>query len=144
MRISDWSSDVCSSDLGAGSLAALFGHGDECVQQRIGAARRTVYPLLAQSSAEPRTTGTLAGRVEHGGVGHAGPLDDRARGFQGHLGSVPASAAAAGDRKSTRLNSSHSCASRMPSSACKTKKRRRYHSHHIITNKHTTSHLTHS
>src|SRR3546814_10406862 len=25
------------------------------------------------------------------------------------------------DRKSTRLNSSHSCASRMPSSACKTK-----------------------
>src|SRR3546814_6447929 len=26
------------------------------------------------------------------------------------------------DRKSTRLNSSHSCASRMPSSACKKKK----------------------
>src|SRR3546814_10204792 len=30
------------------------------------------------------------------------------------------------DRKSTRLNSSHSCASRMPSSACKTKNRHKY------------------
>src|SRR3546814_19832934 len=58
--------------------------------------------LLAQSSAEPRSTGTLAGRVEHGGVGHAGPLDDRARGFQGHLGSVPASAAAAGATRGLR------------------------------------------
>src|SRR3546814_8372160 len=29
------------------------------------------------------------------------------------------------DRKSTRLNSSHSCASRMPSSACKKKNRKR-------------------
>src|SRR3546814_10308365 len=29
-----------------------------------------------------------------------------------------------GDRKSTRLNSSHSCASRMPSSDCKTKTKR--------------------
>src|SRR3546814_6237494 len=29
------------------------------------------------------------------------------------------------DRKSTRLNSSHSCASRMPSSACKKKKHTR-------------------
>src|SRR3546814_18136628 len=109
MRISDWSSDVCSSDLGAGSLAALFGHGDECVQQRIGAARRTVYPLLAQSSAEPRSTGTLAGRVEHGGVGHAGPLDDRARGFQGHLGSVPAYAAAAGATRGLRKSVDRKC-----------------------------------
>src|SRR3546814_8800215 len=30
--------------------------------------------------------------------------------------------AALADRKSTRLNSSHKCASRMPSTACKTKK----------------------
>src|SRR3546814_2792018 len=33
-----------------------------------------------------------------------------------------------GDRKSTRLNSSHSCASRMPSSACK-KKTKNTHQH---------------
>src|SRR3546814_8412976 len=32
----------------------------------------------------------------------------------------------AGDRKSTRLNSSHSCASRMPSSACKKKPNKHY------------------
>src|SRR3546814_3032891 len=36
------------------------------------------------------------------------------------------------DRKSTRLNSSHSCASRMPSSACK-KKTTKKHRHHTIT-----------
>src|SRR3546814_15542744 len=37
------------------------------------------------------------------------------------------------DRKSTRLNSSHSCASRMPSSACKKKNQRtRRTSHHPV------------
>src|SRR3546814_10502850 len=35
-------------------------------------------------------------------------------------------AAEAKDRKSTRLNSSHTCASRMPSSACKKKKKPRH------------------
>src|SRR3546814_1320072 len=33
------------------------------------------------------------------------------------------------DRKSTRLNSSHSCASRMPSSACKTNNHTHYPRH---------------
>src|SRR3546814_7080968 len=50
----------------------------------------------------------------------AGPGDnfdatERLRGYRDEL-------AASLDRKSTRLHSSHSCASRMPSSACKQKK----------------------
>src|SRR3546814_2304754 len=36
----------------------------------------------------------------------------------GSLAAVEAIEDGVGDRKSTRLNSSHSCASRMPSSAC--------------------------
>src|SRR3546814_10612389 len=40
---------------------------------------------------------------------------------------MPASAPAIRDRKSTRLNSSHYCASRMPSSACKKKNNEPYY-----------------
>src|SRR3546814_1062934 len=43
-----------------------------------------------------------------------------------HIGSGgEGSVTVGGDRKSTRLNSSHYCAPRMPSSACKNKKNRR-------------------
>src|SRR3546814_3923143 len=37
------------------------------------------------------------------------------------------------DRKSTRLNSSHQCASRMPSSACKTKDKHHNHTSSSLT-----------
>src|SRR3546814_10050494 len=104
MRISDWSSDVCSSDLNA---ALDLGGGS-----RIG-------------------FGVLGARqfcddgVEHLLVADQGGQHDRVLPANAHVGAgeVPQHidlGAADGkrlDRKSTRLNSSHSCASRMPSSA---------------------------
>src|SRR3546814_2998722 len=52
-------------------------------------------------------------RPARSGSGEAGVVGEAA-GFPGQLGDL--------DRKSTRLNSSHYCASRMPSSACKQKR----------------------
>src|SRR3546814_9189356 len=40
MRISDWSSDVCSSDLGGGGEAALAGESVAAFDQRVGGADR--------------------------------------------------------------------------------------------------------
>src|SRR3546814_2435041 len=97
MRISDWSSDVCSSDLrnrvlagldvaadrvaGAGCLAQLFGrHGAERIVERgLDRQLRRVVELLALGREE--LDAIVVMRVVRGG-------DD-------------------GDRKSTRLNSSH-------------------------------------
>src|SRR3546814_6761884 len=115
MRISDWSSDVCSSD-----LSAIADFDDEACRAAIGDG-----PILI-----------------HGG-GNMGTLWPKHEAFRLHLLRThrghpivqmpqsihyadPAAAAEMaeairGDRKSTRLNSSHSCASRMPSSACKKK-----------------------
>src|SRR3546814_6525787 len=108
MRISDWSSDVCSSDLVQNVV-----EGDGLAPVRI-----------------------VAGVVADGfGVGDvlrhhppAGALRAHARG--GDLegvdkvqGRPPFSASRSQDQKSTRLNSSHYCAARMPSSACKTKRK---------------------
>src|SRR3546814_5980784 len=77
MRISDWSSDVCSSD-----LLSLPGSrpGNPCPS------------LTPDLSGEARCRGRMGPRDK--------PEGDNWR-----------------DRKSTRLNSSHSCAARMPSSA---------------------------
>src|SRR3546814_9104102 len=44
---------------------------------------------------------------------------------------IAATAIARGDRKSTRLNSSHSCASRMPSSASKKKHTQQDNKHNV-------------
>src|SRR3546814_19154445 len=49
MRISDWSSDVCSSDLGAGRRTGRFAR--EAAGRRHGGAARPVRPL-----SEPRLT----------------------------------------------------------------------------------------
>src|SRR3546814_1764492 len=106
MRISDWSSDVCSSD-----LPAYMGIGP--VPATANALRRaglTVADLdvieaneafAAQACAVSRELGFDPAKVNPNGSGIS----------LGHpIG-------ATGDRKSTRLNSSHYCASRMPSSA---------------------------
>src|SRR3546814_7828955 len=92
MRISDWSSDVCSSDLEQADLRRQRKHADEQRppgregdgDDKIGDRRRGHHPRPDETEA-----------VHH--------ITD--------LGNL------LGDRKSTRLNSSHSCASRMPSSA---------------------------
>src|SRR3546814_2220559 len=102
MRISDWSSDVCSSDLltscvfhvAARSIAtqalSIFGdHSD------VMAARGTGFALLGAASVQEAHDLAL--------VAQSATLEARV------------------DRKSTRLNSSHYCATRMPSFACKKK-----------------------
>src|SRR3546814_4692065 len=106
MRISDWSSDVCSSDLK--SLA--LGHRAELLAQASRLAgkdqRREVGELLFHA-------------LQHGLVGIVGDLPDRlaapaiGRPGGGHGGpllpknSSRIAVLRASDRKSTRLNSSH-------------------------------------
>src|SRR3546814_8804885 len=116
MRISDWSSDVCSSDL-ACTLAQVVGRpcrslvevwgqfhdeGWEAVAGKAGIAKRP--------DAMQRVKRAIPSSYERWGrplaeVPEAQPQADG--------GAKPAP----GDRKSTRLNSSHYCGSRMPDSA---------------------------
>src|SRR3546814_7061967 len=147
MRISDWSSVVCSSDLcaPAGAREDVASGGRRAV--RGGAAARLRLVECAEESHHPCAAGSALGQhaqvvgraarecvcllVLHLAAGAALAHERRRR-----LSTQPARAvglpdaelpglSATGlrvDRKSTRLNSSHSCASRMPSSACKKKK----------------------
>src|SRR3546814_3709061 len=100
MRISDWSSDVCSSDLvvvqDAGGCFALH-VADAIIEQAVSPA------------GEPRDTLRFERASAIAVPGHAQPLFD--------LAALARAMTMAGDRKSTRLNSSHQCATRMPSSA---------------------------
>src|SRR3546814_2393438 len=102
MRISDWSSDVCSSDLQTATLA-LESHGGHAAAVRDaagldgGAAGRATRLGVEREEGHP-----LVGQTVEIGCGHAsaGPT------------SIGAEIAVAGvvrheDRKSTRLNSSH-------------------------------------
>src|SRR3546814_1550063 len=102
MRISDWSSDVCSSDLLAG---ALLGHRDRLepgvgpprVLQPLGLgdARHNAVPLQGVKPAR----GFSAHAETGGAVGGVNPSGRRDR--------VSITGWLRVDRKSTRLNSSH-------------------------------------
>src|SRR3546814_3860217 len=118
MRISDWSSDVCSSD--------LFGGG-----RRVGALLGTVVPMLADAvEIAPRLTKQPAGPVFIGAkfvldafqrgillglarvelIGHRARSDQRDRRIdRTHRGgeAIVLEHEIIEDRKSTRLNSSH-------------------------------------
>src|SRR3546814_10015442 len=103
MRISDWSSDVCSSDLPLN----LDGSESPMSQSSRAFARNLAdlgLPVLLWDErwSTQAVTRTLIDADA-----------SRARRC------VLVDKLAARDRKSTRLNSSHQCASRMPSSACK-------------------------
>src|SRR3546814_5195036 len=110
MRISDWSSDVCSSDL----VEALYeaeealvrGHWDDTRRLNMIPGGRAGYRYLRR-----------AGLVDPGSEDMP---DDRDQAVSNWLGRNPDRPLP--DRKSTRLNSSHSCAPRLPPSACKIKK----------------------
>src|SRR3546814_1774943 len=109
MRISDWSSDVCSSDLNPGDL--IF----------TGTNHQGLGPLQDGDDVrlEIETVGTLCVRVRDP-LNRSWPREiDTAMAARVlemlHTQTPPG--AHRPDRKSTRLNSSHSCASRMPSSA---------------------------
>src|SRR3546814_2755132 len=134
MRISDWSSDVCSSDL-RNIVLATGGYG----------AKPDLFARLHRGATLwPGSYHHATGRGLELGLGAGGSIvhDEK---FLPNFGGVldhtlgapdaPRYRAPGGlvpqdrqpweiivDRKSTRLNSSHSCASRMPSSACKQQK----------------------
>src|SRR3546814_2532836 len=135
MRISDWSSDVCSSDLAASDTmnGAVAGVLIAALTEQFGG--RSVSIMLAKVSAQQARIRDSAvsgeGRARIGG-------EDEWIGFRFStrydtafktaaypeitLGGVPGDERNMPDRKSTRLNSSHKCATRMPSSAWKNKK----------------------
>src|SRR3546814_6096691 len=133
MRISDWSSDVCSSDLVVAAGAQLPHERDLTEQRRPEALGEVLAAAVAEDVValavvtgepahvlddalhlevhllrhEPRPLGdALRGRLRRG--------DDVDLGAGQELSERPRDVAGA-DRKSTRLNSSHSCAPRMPS-----------------------------
>src|SRR3546814_8031285 len=109
MRISDWSSDVCSSDLEPPALKvaspAADGRPDKNPKydwKLIQPAAGKQGPSIAMSDGTPDRTKTVIACADNIPV---------------LVVSFPPGVNAPPDRKSTRLNSSHSCASRMPSSA---------------------------
>src|SRR3546814_6674760 len=114
MRISDWSSDVCSSDLPDNGAEdgryqkRILSDADAALAERrklvkiTGDATRKEFD--AQQSGFPST-----GRVREFG--------EKAAEEGSKIEEESSAGLGGGDRKSTRLNSSHYCASRMTSSA---------------------------
>src|SRR3546814_8799777 len=116
MRISDWSSDVCSSDLdvliGAAAFAAaglawrltpkrtLDLVSDEKLAEIVPAAFGLWSSRPSTQLVQLKTEGTLSAML----------YSDTLTRLYSHAGTGER------DRKSTRLNSSHQCASHMPSS----------------------------
>src|SRR3546814_9342643 len=111
MRISDWSSDVCSSDLDpalaetAVVLPAPVANADWA--QSGGNAAKSMGHLALAASRSQIWSARIAGSTKTQRLGAAPVVADN------RLVVVDTE-----DRKSTRLNSSHYCAARMPSSAC--------------------------
>src|SRR3546814_6529543 len=133
MRISDWSSDVCSSDLFlhiqpqpgqdstllAGFLHVIF--AEELYDADFVTANAVGFDVLKRAVAgfTPDHVSRVVGVPKN-------QILLAARTFAAAKSGCVVTATGAhfplhGDRKRTRLNSSHSCASRMPSSASKKK-----------------------
>src|SRR3546814_2671151 len=99
MRISDWSSDVCSSDLepdGGGDARLVAGEAAEGDQRlSVGRRVRLVVDEDARHLEGQRIAEATADQVQHE--------------VEGRRGAAAGEAAAVDDedRKSTRLNSSH-------------------------------------
>src|SRR3546814_8056874 len=118
MRISDWSSDVCSSD-----LDHAVAHLDIFRDKRQGTATKLgklVDPDDERRSMFPAAH-ALPGEVQGGSTSRTRVVDvkDRNAADPHLLDDALAckhSAESMADRTSTRLNSSHYCASRIPAS----------------------------
>src|SRR3546814_6733664 len=108
MRISDWSSDVCSSDLAAGQL---YGHQGLAVRDEIDAhadaGRVAAHPRCLEAGRRGQALEAPGNRLSKQGLAQAtvamDPPEDRSRGNPRTLEPGVQS----GDRKSTRLTSSH-------------------------------------
>src|SRR3546814_10848624 len=101
MRISDWSSDVCSSDLGKIVMRTIPDKNTQLAELMTGGVD-WIWKVDKDQAESIRSAPNLT-------VKDAETM---------RIGYVTFDAAGkAGDRKSTRLNSRHSCASRMPSSS---------------------------
>src|SRR3546814_5923145 len=100
MRISDWSSDVCSSDLDATAAAHARRPVRRSADALAGSARVFAGRSIGLQRQPPGLGGAAATQADAAAgapaAGHADGADDDV-----------AAAAAVLDRKSTRLNSSH-------------------------------------
>src|SRR3546814_9325801 len=105
MRISDWSSDVCSSDLLVHCPCRDL--RQPVAGDRGAAARRYRRRDADGAGARPARGAELVG---------SDAISGQSGGWR-RADALVADRRCAEDRKSTRLNSSHSCESRMPSSA---------------------------
>src|SRR3546814_8529101 len=112
MRISDWSSDVCSSDLAAGAVVAQGAQHVELAIAQGVVLRRLVRIVLGLEQRGLRGAA---------GGGPAEPVVARAQNKRAIAAPLRTRFAGDGagergqDRKSTRLNSRTYCAHRMPS-----------------------------
>src|SRR3546814_10744183 len=101
MRISDWSSDVCSSDLGVHQVDQ-YGHdegqGADDVGARLGFGRQG-FDLQLQLASATQNVGEVGQRLREVAAGFR--LNRQGNREEVELLDVEA------DRKSTRLNSSH-------------------------------------
>src|SRR3546814_1900302 len=119
MRISDWSSDVCSSDL-VGQIVPGIGEqrdriGDEAIARLDRDEAEVERDADRERAIEARGGVAVAVRmiVAHRRIATIVSARDT-RTWRARSADRPARAL---DRKSTRLNSSHLCATRMPSFA---------------------------
>src|SRR3546814_6444618 len=121
MRISDWSSDVCSSDLVDSGVAAISNDTDSSAASLDGDANSEAAQLLdvipvkslhpeeaLPVTPAPRSTSRVIEEIVVTAQKREESQQDVPISIQAYSG---------GDRKSTRLNSSHYCATRMTSSA---------------------------
>src|SRR3546814_7335312 len=120
---------------GKGLRAFILTHRDQATANLFAMAKRfhdrvprLVRPLTKASNAKELTFGRLdsgyqVGTAKAAGVGRSDTIQFFHGSEVAHWANADEHAAGAlqADRKSTRLNSSHSCASRMPSSARKKK-----------------------
>src|SRR3546814_2886920 len=121
MRISDWSSDVCSSDLKRVDAAALAA-GWRDFAGRVAAQFPRLDAMGIAYRVAPPGARIADGMLEANSVFPGTAIEYRRGGsvWTRYAGPVTVTGTvelrSRSDRKSTRLNSRHSCASSMPSS----------------------------
>src|SRR3546814_5872082 len=122
MRISDWSSDVCSSDLDVQCVALVFQAAelDEQLAVMVALINHTQSAGHHRQYQQPDCKQARAHGVSSGMRSATRSTALRARGLDANSAlSARCAPPRLRDRKSTRLNSSHYCASRLPAPACK-------------------------